>query len=86
MNFIIQSPAFGAWLIVQAVAWYLRYLFSLRGFEEMFQERGFELGHGTVIRWVLAYAPRIEKRLRQFWRPHCGSVMIDETSEALGVT
>ncbi len=30
-------------------------------------------------RWVLAYAPLIEKRLRQFRQPHCGSVHIDET-------
>jgi transposase-like protein len=35
--------------------------------------------HSTPNRWVLAYAPLIEKRLRQFRRPHCGSVWIDET-------
>lgn len=40
---------------------------------------GFEADHSTVNRWVLAYAPMIEKRLRQFRRPHCGSVLIDET-------
>ncbi|MGV1967505.1 IS6 family transposase, partial [Agrobacterium vitis] len=33
----------------------------------------------TINRWVLAYAPMIEKRLRQFRRPHCGSVRVDET-------
>ncbi len=32
----------------------------------------------TLNRWVLAYAPLIEKRLRQFRKPHCGSVRIDE--------
>lgn len=35
--------------------------------------------HSTINRWVLAYAPLIEKRLRQFRRPHCGSIRIDET-------
>jgi IS6 family transposase len=70
---------FEAWLIVQAVAWYLRYPLSYRDLEEMFRERGFEVDHSTVNRWVLAYAPMIEKRLRQFQRPHCGSVRIDET-------
>lgn len=45
----------------------------------MFRERGFEVDHITVNRWVLAYAPMIEKRLRQFLRPHCGSTRIDET-------
>jgi IS6 family transposase len=70
---------FEAWLIVQAVAWYLRYPLSYRDLEEMFRERGFEVDHSTVNRWVLAYAPMIEKRLRQFRQPHCGSVRIDET-------
>jgi transposase-like protein len=28
---------------------------------------------------VLAYAPLIERRLRTFRRPHCGSIRIDET-------
>ncbi|MHC2567715.1 transposase-like protein [Rhizobium leguminosarum] len=32
---------FEAWLIVQAVAWYLRYPLSYRDIEEMFGERGF---------------------------------------------
>ncbi len=37
---------FEAWLIVQAVAWYLRYPLSYRDLEEMFRERGFEVDHG----------------------------------------
>jgi transposase, IS6 family len=35
--------------------------------------------HSTLNRWVLAYAPLIERRLRSFRKPHCGSVRIDET-------
>lgn len=70
---------FEAWLIVQAVSWYLRYPLSYRDLEEMFRERGFEIDHSTINRWVLAYAPVIEKRLRQFRRPHSGSVRVDET-------
>jgi IS6 family transposase len=69
---------FEPWLIVQAVAWYLRYPLSYRDLEEMFRERGFEVDHSAINRWALAYAPMIEKRLRQFRRPHCGSVRIDE--------
>ena len=68
---------FEAWLIVQAVTWYLRYPLRYRDLEEMFRERGFDVDHSTINRWVLAYAPVIEKRLRQFRRPHCGSVRID---------
>jgi len=66
-------------LIVQAVSWYLRYPLSYRDIEELFLERGVEVDHSTLNRWVLAYAPLIEKRLRQFRKPPCGSVRIDET-------
>ena len=55
---------FEAALIVQAVSWYLRYPLSYRDIEELFLERGLEVDHSTLNRWVLAYAPLIEKRLR----------------------
>jgi transposase, IS6 family len=70
---------FEASLILQAVAWYLRYPLSYRDIEELFLERGLEVDHSTLNRWVLAYAPLIERRLRTFRKPHCGSVRIDET-------
>ena len=70
---------FEATLIVQAVSWYLRYPLSYRDIEELFLERGLEVDHATLNRWVLAYAPLIEKRLRQFRQRHCGSIRIDET-------
>ena len=74
-----KGRQFEAWLIIQAVSWYLRYPLSYRDLEEMFLERGFEVDHSTINRWVLAYAPLIEKRLRRFRRPHCGSIRVDET-------
>src|SRR3954471_3455664 len=61
-------------LIVQAVSWYLRYPLSYRDIEELFLERGLDVDHSTLNRWVLAYAPLIEKRLRPFRQPHCGSI------------
>jgi transposase, IS6 family len=70
---------FEPWLIIQAVSWYLRYPLSCRDVESLFAERGFDIDHSTVNRWFLAYAPEIEKRLRQFRRPHCGSIRVDET-------
>src|SRR5829696_3577504 len=71
---------FEATLILQAVSWYLRYPLSYRDIEELFRERGLEVDHSTLNRWVLAYAPLIKCRLRAFRKPHCGSVRIDETS------
>ena len=70
---------FEATLILQAVSWYLRYPLSYRDIEELFLERGLAVDHSTLNRWVLAYAPLIERRLRSFRKPHCGSVRIDET-------
>ena len=51
-------------LIVQAVSWYLRYPLSYRDIEELFLERGLEVDHSTLNRWVLAYAPLIEELCR----------------------
>src|SRR3954451_22469692 len=70
---------FEATLILQAVSWYLRYPLSYRDIEELFLERGLAVDHSTLNRWVLAYAPLIERRLRSFRQPHCGSIRIDET-------
>ncbi len=43
--------------------------------EESLLERGLEVDHSTVNRWVLAYA----RRLRRFRKLHCGSLRVDET-------
>src|SRR3954454_4926959 len=51
-----------ATLILQAVSWYLRYPLSYRDIEELFLERGLEVDHATLNRWVLAYAPLIESQ------------------------
>jgi IS6 family transposase len=42
---------------------------SCRDIEELFLERGLEVDHSTLNRWVLAYAPLIERRLRSFRQP-----------------
>ena len=75
---------FEAALIVQAVSWYLRYPLSYRDIEELFLERGLDVDHSTLNRWVLAYAPLVERRLRAFRKAHCGSVRIDGTLYLIG--
>src|SRR3954462_11147158 len=76
---IFKGRHYEATLILQAISWYLRNPLSYRDIEELFLERGLEVDHSTVNRWVLAYAPLIERRLRAFRKPHCGSIRIDET-------
>jgi transposase-like protein len=61
-----KGRLFEAWLVIQPVAWYLRHPLSDRDLDDLFRKRGFEVDHCTVNRWVLAYAPMIEKRLRRF--------------------
>jgi transposase, IS6 family len=68
-----------ATLILQAVSWYLRYPLELPRHRGAVPRARPGVDHSTLNRWVLAYAPLIERRLRSFRKPHCGSVRIDET-------
>lgn len=40
-----------------AVRWYLRYGLSYRDVEELLAERGVEVGHVTIYRWVQPFTP-----------------------------
>src|SRR3546814_13763888 len=55
-------------VILWAVRWYCRYGISYRDLEEMLSERGIDVDHTTIYRWVQRYAPEMEKRLRWVWR------------------
>jgi len=55
-------------IILLCVRWYLRYALSYRDLEEMMRERGLSLDHTTIYRWVQAYAPELEKRIRPHLR------------------
>src|SRR5271157_5496205 len=72
---MITRPAIFKWrqtepgLILCAVRWYLRYSLSLRDIEELLEERGLNVDHTTVWRWVQCYGPELEQRLRQHLKP-----------------
>src|SRR5215212_7378955 len=44
-------------VIVLAVRWYLRFGLSYRDVEELLTERGIEVDHVTVYRWVQRFTP-----------------------------
>jgi transposase-like protein len=44
-------------IIVLALRWYLRYGLSFRDVEELLAERGIEVDHVTVYRWVQRFTP-----------------------------
>jgi transposase-like protein len=50
-------------VIVLAVRWYLRFGLSYRDLEELLTERGTEVNHVTVYRWVLRFTPLLATRL-----------------------
>ena len=67
-------------IVLWAVRWYCRYGVSYRDLEQMMGERGVNVDHSTIYRWVQRYAPEIEKRLRWQWRrPGSTSWRVDET-------
>ena len=67
-------------IILGCVRWYCKYGISYRDLEEMMLERGVEVDHTTLFRWVQQYAPEIEKRLRWYYQPRLAeSWKVDET-------
>ncbi len=59
--------------------WTHRYALSYRDLEEMMAERGVEVDHSTINRWVLKYAPELDKRIRPHLKPTNDSWRVDET-------
>jgi transposase, IS6 family len=44
-------------VIVLAVRWYLRFGLSFRDVEELLAERGIQVDHVTIFRWVQRFTP-----------------------------
>src|ERR1700722_21035245 len=65
--------------ILWAVRWYLMFPVSYRDLELMLLDRGVEVDHTTIFRWIQAYAAELEKRTRPHLRMSNGSWRVDET-------
>lgn len=57
-------------MILQCVRWYCKYGLSCRDLAGMMKERGIEVDHTTVYRWVQHYALEMEKSLRSNYSPY----------------
>jgi putative transposase len=66
-------------IILWGVRWYVAYPVSYRQLEEMMKERGVGVDHSTLNRWVIKYAPQIEKHFRARSGPVGKSWRLDET-------
>ena len=74
-----KGRQFTAEVILWAVRWYLMFPVSYRDLELMLADRGVNVDHTTIYRWIQAYAPEIDKRIRPHLRPSNGSWRVDET-------
>jgi IS6 family transposase len=71
-------------VIVVAVRWYLRYGLSYRDAEELLAERGVEVDHVTIYRWVQRFTPLLIDAARPC-RHHVGDRwFVDETYVKVG--
>jgi len=66
-------------IILWGVRWYVAYPISYRQLEEMMGERGVTVDHSTLNRWVIKYAPEVEKQFRRRQCPVGRSWRLDET-------
>ena len=51
-------------VILWGVRWYVAYPISYRQLEEMREERGVEVDHSTLNRWVVKYVPLLDQQFR----------------------
>ncbi|ABW12297.1 Integrase catalytic region [Parafrankia sp. EAN1pec] len=66
-------------MIVLAVRWYLRFALSYRDVEELLAERGLEVDHVTVYRWVQRFTPLLVEAARPCRHRPGDRWFVDET-------
>jgi IS6 family transposase len=71
-------------VIVTCVRWYLRFCLSLRDLEELMAERGLAVDHTSIWRWVQAYGPELNRRLRGEVKRKSSTWHMDETFVRVG--
>lgn len=66
-------------VILYAVYFYVRYGISYRDLEEIMEERGAEVDHTTLNRWVVEFAPLLAAQAQSRKKPTAESWRMDET-------
>ena len=56
-------------VILMGVRWYVAYPLSTRHVEALMEERGVEVDHSTMNRWVIKYSPQLEEAFHRRKRP-----------------
>ena len=65
---LFKGRHFDQEIVVLCVRWYLSFRLSYRDLVAMMAERGIDLAHTTILRWVQHYTPELEKRWKRFAR------------------
>jgi transposase-like protein len=71
-------------VIVLAVRWYLRFGLSYRDVEELLTERGIEVDHVTIYRWVQRFTPLLAEAARPCRHTVGDRWQVDETYVKVG--
>jgi transposase-like protein len=66
-------------VITLSVRWYLRFALSYRDVEELLAERGVDVDHVTVCRWVQRFTPLLAEAARPCRHAVGGRWQVDET-------
>ncbi len=66
-------------IILQFIRYYLSYKLSYREIEEVLAERGINVDHSTLNRWVIKYAPLLGHQAHGKKKPIASSWRMDET-------
>jgi transposase-like protein len=70
---LFKGRHFDHQIVVLNVRWYVTYKLSYRDLLAMMGERGIDLAHTTILRWVQHYTPEFQKRWNSFTRIVGGS-------------
>ena len=76
---LFRGRHFDREIIILCVRWYLRFKLSFRDLVEMMAERGIDLAHTTIMRWLQRYVPEFEKRWNRFACEAGRSWRVDKT-------
>jgi len=79
MSNLFKYKQYESEIILLTVRWYLKFALSYRDLVEMMGERGLEICHTSIMRWLHQYSPEIDKRVRKYLKPTNDSWRTDET-------
>jgi hypothetical protein len=76
---MFKGRQFDQSVILLCVRWYLAYNLSLRDLKKMMAERGIDVDHSTIHRWVVHFAPQLLERFNRRKPAVTGKWHVDET-------